>query len=51
MMTRTEYEAACERATELSEKIQKAIDLTGDELDEFDGLSEAIEHYEEQAGV
>ena len=50
-MTRKEYEAACERATEISEKIQKSIDLTEEELDEFNGLSEAIEHYKEQASV
>ncbi|MDD3344628.1 MAG: hypothetical protein PHR87_13765 [Sulfurospirillaceae bacterium] len=50
-MTRTEYEAACERATELSEKIQNGVDLSEDERIEFDGLIGTIEHYEEQASV
>ena len=50
-MTRKQYEEACERATELSEKIQKGIDLSNDESHEFDGLIEVIEHYEDQTSV
>lgn len=50
-MTREEYEAAYKRAIELSGRIQNGVDLSEDERIEFDGLSEAIEHYKEQASV
>lgn len=48
-MTRKEYEAACERATELSEKIQNGELLSDEESTEFDGLIGIIEDYEEKA--
>lgn len=44
-MTRAEYEAACERATELSEKIQNVIVLSEEESTEFNELIEVIENY------
>lgn len=50
-MTREEYDEACKRVKELMEKIRKGIDLSEEELDEFDELSATMEDYEEKANV